>query len=322
MKRFFSLFALLCILFLPSCVEEYPEPLYNPEKNEGEEKAKLHTEIYAGVFYDFYNDMTAEASYYDSEQLGTATEIPNVINGYRVVKIKDECFRGSKIAQITLPEGLIEIGDRAFYQTSLSAITLPNSLQRIGNEAFDNCRLLKSIQFGSGLETIGTAAFYGCNLITELDLSRGVKVIGEEAFASLSNLKKLLLPENLEEIGPYAFFASGKESLETKIPKGVKKIGHAAFEGTGLEKTFTEEWVIEGDGVLLRYNGTEKNPTLPEEVKYLAWDFGKNGIEGLTLSDSLEGICPEALENLKKIPLEYKGSNSEIQALLAKDDTL
>lgn len=322
MKRFFWLFAVLLLLFFPSCTEEYPEPLYQPEVNTGEEKKKLSTEMIGGVFYDLYNDMTAQASYYDPEALGSSVTIPDQINGHRITKIGEECFRGSKLTEITFSEGLEEIGKRAFYQTSLISVSFPESLKVIGEEAFDNCRNLKSVTFSGKLERIGTAAFFGCGNIEKIDLSGGVRILEEEAFASLSSLKSLSLPDDLEEIGPYAFFSSGTDSLTIKIPQGVKKIGYAAFQNTAFEKTFTEEWVILGDGVLLCYNGSSPTPRIPEGVKYLAWDFSKNEITGLSLPESLEGICPVALENLKKIPLSYSGNKKEIQDFIGKEEVL
>ena len=314
MKRFLFCFAVLLLVCLPSCVEEYPEPLYDPLKNTGEARKKVSTEVNGGVFYDFYNDMTAEASYYDPELLGSDTVIPESINGYRVTRIGDECFRGSRLTEIVLPEGLEEIGERAFYQTSLSFVFFPDRLKTIGKEAFDNCRQLKKASFGSGIEEIGTGAFYGTAL-EEIDLSGGCKTIGEEAFASLSNLKKLLLPDNLEEIGPYAFFSCTSEDLAIQIPDGVKKIGYGAFHGTAFEKTLTQEWVILGDGVLIRYNGTTPTPIIPAGVKYLACGFEGTAVNEITLPDSLQGVCPVALERLKSKNLSFQGSDAILSTL-------
>ncbi len=309
MKRFLLLFSLLLLLCLPACVEESPEPLYDPQNQLGEERKKVGTEVIAGIFYDLYSDMTCEAMYFDPEMMGSNVVLVDQINGHRLVAISDGCFQKSKILKLTVPEGVERIGERALYQTSISSLTLPDSLKVIGKEAFDNCRKLEKVHFGKGLEEVGTAAFYGCAL-TEVDLSGGCKRIGEEAFASLSELESLILPEDLEEIGPYAFFSSGGDTLEIQIPEGVKKIGFGAFEGTAKEKTFTEEWVTLGDGVLISYNGESSEPVIPEGIRYLACDFGRNEISSLTLPASLEGICPVALENMKEKGFAVKGNTA------------
>jgi hypothetical protein len=74
----------------------------------------------------------------DSE---TVTEfvVPNTYNGFPVIAIGNEAFRGDEITKVTVEEGITTIGDYAFAEActpSRSEILLPSSITAIGNYAF------------------------------------------------------------------------------------------------------------------------------------------------------------------------------------------
>ena len=316
-KKILCLFLTLSLLLLCACVEEYPEPVFDPESVKEEEKVKVGVEDVGGIHYVLYNDMTCHVSELEEENLPSLSlVIPSYYVDYKVVAIEDQVFRGADLMSVSLPDTIKTIGHRAFQKSTIEKINLPDSLEEIGEECFDNCQNLKEIKIGKNLKEIPFGAFAGCRNLERVTLSEGVEIIGEEAFSSLSALESLTLPESLREIGPYAFFATGTEELEIKIPQGVQKIGKDAFRGTAFLKGQTDEFVIVGDGILLSYNGNGKSVSLPEEVKYLSNAFDKSPVESLTLPSSLTGICPDAFLDAKVKSLSYSGENKEILSLI------
>ena len=313
-KQLFCLFFALFLIFLCGCVEEYPEPVFDPTSVEKEMREKVGIEENSGVFFTLYNDMTCHVSEMEAENLTSlAIEIPAYYADYKVVAIEEEVFRGANITSVTLPEGLLTIGDRAFQKSTIEKINLPASLESIGEECFDNCLSLKEITIGENLKNIPLGAFSGCRSLESLTLSEGVETIGEEAFSSLSSLKKLTLPQSLREIGPYAFFSTGTSQLEIVIPETVEKIGKDALKGTAFLKKQKDEFVLVGKGVLILYQGSAKELTLPENTLYLSNAFDKSAVETLTLNAGLTGICENALEEAQVKKVLYSGDNKEIK---------
>ncbi len=312
-KRILCLFLSLSLLFLLSCTEEYPEPVFDPQSVKEEEKIKVGMEEKGGIIYTLYNDMTCAVTELNKEGLESLSlVIPSSYAKYTVVEIVDEVFREADLIRVTLPETIKTIGSRAFQKCTLEEINLPNSLTSIGTECFDNCLNLKSVTIGKGLKEIPLGAFSGCRKLESVTLPEGVEKIGEEAFSSLSALKTLTLPESLREIGPYAFFSAGTDDLQIKIPENVEKIEKDAFRGTAFLKNQTEEFVLAGKGILLSYNGNKTDLTLPDTVKYLSNAFDKSAVKDLTLNPGLTGICPNAFEESPVESLVYSGSNSAV----------
>lgn len=308
---FTALFLALFCLF--GCVEEYPEPVFRPEDISGEDRAIVGVEDHGGISYTLYNDMTCHISNLDKENFTSLSlTIPSYYGEYVVVAIDSEVFRGADLAHITLPKTLKTIGDRAFQKSTLEEITLPDSLESIGEECFDNCLNLEKVSFGKNLTEFPLGAFSGCRKLKDLTLPEGTKKIGEEAFSSLSSLETLSLPNSLKEIGPYAFFSTGTDALEIKIPENVEKIEKDAFLGTAFLKNLKDEFSIVGKGVLLRYNGNATKLSLPEEILYLSNAFDESGVKDLTLNENLSGICENALEESQVENLFYIGSQKEV----------
>ncbi len=69
-------------------------------------------------------------------------DIPQTLDGYRVISLEDDAFRGEDYAAVVIPEGVTSIGDHAFYNSlSLECVTLPSSITSLGDYAFDSTPL-------------------------------------------------------------------------------------------------------------------------------------------------------------------------------------
>lgn len=133
-----------------------------------------------------------------------------------------------------------------------------------------------------------------------------VIAIGNEAFLLNKNIQSVKLGRNIETIGDYAFF--GCESLHSiEFGPNLWSIGADAFYETPWYYSQTDEFVIVGDGVLLKYNGTSASVTVPDNVKHISSAFAQYydlisvdvGDNVLTVGTLAFAYCP----NLKYVRL-------------------
>ena len=99
--------------------------------------------------------------------------------------------------------------------------------------------------------------------------------IGMDCFWENTTLTSVKLGASLEIIGDYAFYDCKSLSSVT-IGKKVWSVGIAAFEGTPWLESQTDEYVIVGDSVLLKYQGDATYLTVPAGIKHLAYAFNMN----------------------------------------------
>lgn len=66
--------------------------------------------------------------------------IPASIDGFAVVAIGDDAFKGAELRSVIIPSGVKEIGWFAFHSCAvLESITIPSSVTSVGYGAFDYC---------------------------------------------------------------------------------------------------------------------------------------------------------------------------------------
>lgn len=75
------------------------------------------------------------------------------------------------------------------------------------------------------------------------------------------------------------------------VPSSVKSVGLTVLGGTKWLESHTEEFVIIGDGVLIKINSKSRDITVPSGVKYISNAFYYIGtVENITLPSSVWGI--------------------------------
>lgn len=301
MKRTLLLATLVlavALLFSGCIVIEEPEPIHDL-KFTGE-RVKEGFQDVGGIYYNVYSDATAEVTGINTDVVtGNSLAIPETCGHYTVVAILDQAFENATLTSVTLPDTLERIGDRAFRGSGIRSLVLPDRVTEVGEDAFDHCRDLVKADLGEGLKVLPTGMFFGCHSLKEVVLPSKLEVIGEESFSDCESLEKIALPETLREIGPYAFWNSGTEDLDFAIPDGVAVVGAAAFRGTAWLKRQSEEFVVVGDGVLLRYNGEGTEVVIPEGIRYLADAFAGTAVEKVTLPQTYTGECTDAWEETR-----------------------
>jgi hypothetical protein len=68
--------------------------------------------------------------------------IPNVLNGKKVIAIGAQAFMFKNLTSAVLPEGLLVIESQAFLGNNLSEIFIPRSVTTIDSSAFDNNKMI------------------------------------------------------------------------------------------------------------------------------------------------------------------------------------
>ena len=124
----------------------------------------------SGVNYELVadNPMRDSVIITGCSTLYTNIVIPDEIEGYKVVGIKDGAFRGNQVLQKIHIDGV-----------------------NIGNETFKNCTNLKEVRI-DGATSVGKRAFQGCSSLTTVNISndkeKEILTIGDGAFSSCKSL--------------------------------------------------------------------------------------------------------------------------------------
>ena len=202
----------------------------------------------------------------------------------------DSC---KKLTEVTLPESIEVISASAFADcVSLKDIGELPTLKRVETCAFSGCRELTRIYIGSEDTTITAGTYYGCDTLVEVVIpariknveaiafayctrlesvtfEEGAEYIASNAFSGCTKLTSLNLPETLNIISAGAFSGCTKLA-KLSVPKGVIYIGENAFESTKWLLNQKNDFVVAGDGVLIKYQGKETAIlTIPSTVKRL-----------------------------------------------------
>lgn len=127
--------------------------------------------------------------------------------------------------------------------------------------------------------------------------------IGAGAFSEKQTLTEVTLPAALEIIDDYAFINSLSLS-KISIGSKVWSIGTSAFVGTPWLDAQTDEFVVVGDSVLLKYQGSGGAVTVPDGIRHTSDAFVMNAdIVSVSLPDSLMTIGTSAFSFCEELRL-------------------
>ena len=130
-----------------------------------------------------------------------------------------------------------------------------------------------------------------------------VVAIGPAAFAEKSTLTEVTLPAGLEKIDDYAFINCTSLSKIT-VGKKLWSIGISVFEGTPWLAAQTGDFVVTGDSVLIKYQGTESAVKIPDGIRHTSDAFVMNAdIVSVSLPDSLMTIGTSAFSFCEELRL-------------------
>ncbi len=232
----------------------------------------------------------------------------------------------TKLQKVILPDRLQEIEYRAFSDCkNLKEIFLPATLKTFGHDVFSHCSSLERItvspenkNFHDDDGVLYDDRFQGerkllwyppARKANEYHIPEGVTQIERQAFREAQNLVSVVIPESVEKIKEGAFI-NCRNLRWIKIPDTVQ-IGDDAFFCTRWLMENPEKFVIAGDGILLRYNGTDENVIIPDGVKEIKGTvfFYHQEIKSVTIPHSMRFINRNIFNNcvnLKTIHLKLE----------------
>lgn len=150
-----------------------------------------------------------------------------------------------------------------------------------------------------------------------------VTAVADACFKGMTGLKTVNISNGVTKLGNEVF--SGCTSLENiTIPSSVSAIGHSAFLDTpwlAAKTSDSVQWLIVGDGVLLKYYGTGiPEVTVPYKVKYISDAFRGNAeLTRITVYSTCKVIgqyafadCPILFTISLPTKLDYIASSSVV----------
>ncbi len=190
---------------------------------------------------------------------GRWTEIPDYLfNGAPLTK-----YNASDTEDVVL-EGVTTIGANAFKEARFASVKIPASVTSIGSSAFQNCTLLKTVEFeapADGTEAqdlaIGASAFNGSG-ITSITLPARVNSLGANVFQNCVSLQTATLTDvKIESLAAHLF--NGCSLLETVyLPTTLTA---NALKSNAIFKnctSLTDIW-YEGEAVLAKPTASSNN---------------------------------------------------------------
>ena len=183
----------------------------------------------------------------------TAVTIPSTIDKKKIVAIKAEAFKGTKVVSVKFENGSIDLEDSVFNgNTTIQEVTLPQNITYVPKNCFMNCTALVKVTMPDTITYIGEFAFYGCTNLTklpsdvELDgllaLPKSLKEVCNNAFYECKEIETVKVSDKLERIGDNAFRSSGISKLElydSETRFAIKELGKNAFYNTILKSDST-----------------------------------------------------------------------------------
>lgn len=217
---------------------------------------------------------------------GTAKvlEIPSALNEKPVTSLgKELCKNHTEIQKVIIPDSVTSFGANVFYGCSnLTDVRLPQNLTAIPTGTFRYCIRLEAIDIPFSVTNIQNQAFSDCVKLREI-LLLSVTNIGDSAFENCQNLTSVILSRKVNSVGGYA------------------------FRDTAWLDAQTDEFVVIGNGVLIKWNGTGSEVQVPYGVKMITDAFADQYfIESVTIPESVLQIGPNAFRDaisLKSVSL-------------------
>lgn len=175
--------------------------------------------------------------------------IPQIVNGYTVTKIREKAFYEHYLDDVTLPDTITEIGRAAFDWTYLDSINIPKGLTEIAPSTFFWTNL-RGVKLHEGITKIGSNAFDYSSLQALPDLTHVTQVdyrafghnnftgtitvpahitFGGNVFEGCSSIAKVIFEDGVTRITD-SMFASCTELKTVVIPESVTEIATNAFQ--------------------------------------------------------------------------------------------
>ncbi|MCQ2483519.1 MAG: DUF4214 domain-containing protein [Clostridia bacterium] len=236
--------------------------------------------VFADTTEQFIYDTDANGNLILAGYSGTGTdlEIPEAVNGKKVISVKADAFKGCKtITSVKFPETVTTIGNNAFLDCSgLKSVTMTDKITAIGTCAFKNCTALESITFPATMTTISESICESCLSLTSVTIPSSVTTVNKKAFFNCPNLGQVYLSDKVTTIGEMAFGYYYDSNKGKSVPnpnfvincaEGSKAYEYASKEGFLINTT--DKWTYEENDsgiTIIAHTGYKKDLKIPEKI--------------------------------------------------------
>jgi len=255
--------------------------------------------------------------------------IPDTLDGYPVSAIGSLAFwRCTNVTRVTIPHGVTNIEYGAFsWLADLEEVDIPTSIISIGAMAFAGTPWLSKqtdtfVVVGDGVliayngsdthvvipdgVTYISDVFRSNASITSVILPKSVTCIGEAAFYDCNNLESVVMHGKVTDIEGHAFWNCVK-LREINIPSTIWGIGAEAFYANPWLDERSEDFLILGNGILIKYNGAHESVIIPDGVKAIIGAFaGNTSVTSVMIPSSVTEIgyrSFDGCENLTSVQI-------------------
>lgn len=208
-----------------------------------------------------YNDNWGTDNSYCEGTFEGCISLQSVTIGNSVTKIGQDCFAGTALQTVTIPENVIEVAAGAFKNCGkLNKVIIGDGVKTVGEAAFENCDSLTDITIGKGVSSLGTYVFWDCDALKSISIPSNVTDLGAGAFYHCGSLEKVVLGNGVKDLktsgsayndnwGTDNSYCEGTfegcvKLSEIVIGSGVKTIGQDCFAGTAFEKIIIPDNVV------------------------------------------------------------------------------
>ena len=172
----------------------------------------------------------------------TSLTLPSTLYDMPVLGISDDCFSGSVVKSVEIPDGYTTIGQRAFYNSSLTEVNIPSTIESIGIMAFSNCSALSNVEISAdcALTFIPYAAFQNCTALKSFEIPDSVATISANAFFG-TGLTSVVMPDSVTAIGDYVF-SNCADLAAVELSNSITALPRYAFSNcTSLSEIFLSD---------------------------------------------------------------------------------
>lgn len=277
-----------------------------------------------GIEYKIINNSEIAITKYNGD-LETLV-IPSQYKGIPVTSISDNAFNGcSKLASVTIPEGVKSIGANTFTGcTNLAQVIIPYTVEKIGANAFSGCTSLQTINLQNKITTIAEGTFKGCSSLKTIVIPTSVTTIGENAFNGCTLIDNTIdIPSSVKVIGAGAFGGTAITVVNLKVTSNEISLVNAFNEGTIIKY---KDAVINHTVTFKDFDGRVINtqvvtnggnatvPTNPRREGYIfkGWDVATTNITSDLVITAVYVKAGESGQQGEKVTVVFKDGDTII----------
>lgn len=222
-----------------------------------------------------------------------------------VLEIKKRHFTAEKVDKIEKDKLEKELGIKG------RTLTEWKKIYTLENDDKNGGYLLKSYKDENKEiiipDTIGkmkiTAIGKYCFSPNQKRLSKNIRAIREK-------ITSVLIPDSVTSIG-YGAFEGCSSLTSITIPDSVTSIGSDAFENTPWLKNYPNDFVVVGNGCLIKYKGKDSCISIPDSVTSIKYWAFKNcsSLTSITIPDSVTSIDYWFFDDCKNLTITAKAGS-------------